>query len=85
MQVGREVPAQGEVTVPEELLVKPQWQVLVLQTLEVALLHLVVVAADLGIEANTLRQVVQSECLGEGEPLRLTLQALEGLPGLIDR
>ena len=84
MQVLGEVPAQGEVTVPEELLVPAQGHILVLGTLEVALLHLVVVTADLGVEADVLRQVIESECLGEGEPFRLALEALEGFPGLID-
>ena len=84
VQVLGEVPAQGEVTVPEELLVPAQGHVLVLCTLKVALLHLVVVSADLGVEADVLRQVIESESLGEGEPLRLALEALEGFPGLID-
>ena len=84
MEVTREVPAQGEVAVPEELLVEHQLQVLVLQTLKVALLQLVVAAGHLGIERDALRQVVDTDGLGEVQPFRLTLEILERLPGLVD-
>ena len=85
MQVLGEIPTQGEITVPEELLVEDKGQVLVLNTLQIALLQLPIVARDLRVEGDALRQVVQSEGLGEVEPLRLTLEVLEGLPCLIDR
>ena len=84
MEVTREVPAQGEITVPEELLVEHQLQVLVLQTLKVAFLQFVIAAGHLGIKRNALRQVIDTDGLGEVQPLRLTLQVLERLPGLID-
>ncbi len=84
VEVTREVPAQGEVAVPEELLVEHQLQVLVLQTLKVAFLQFVIAAGHLGIKRNALRQVIDTDGLGEVQPLRLTLQILERLPGLID-
>ena len=44
VQVLGEVPTQGEVTIPEELLVEDQGQVLVLDTLQIALLQFTIVA-----------------------------------------
>ena len=83
MQVLGKVPSQGEITVPQELLGECKWQVLILQTLQVALLQFVVVTRHLGIERDALGQVVQTYRLGEVEPLRLTLEFLKRLPGLI--
>ena len=54
VQVLGEVPAQGEVAVPEELFAEAQRHILVLGTLEVALLHLIVVTRHLGVEADAL-------------------------------
>ena len=85
VQVLGEVPAEREITVPEELLVEGQRQSLVISTLQVALLQFIVATGNLRVEGDVLRQIVQSECFGEVEPFRLTFQALEGLPGLIRR
>ena len=84
VQVLRQVPAQLEVAVPEELLVERQRQVGRLGVLEVALLQFAVVARQLAVEGDGLRQVVQSEGFGEAEPLRLALQLAERLPRLVD-
>ena len=84
MQVLGEVPAQGEVTVPEELLAEAQGHVLVFYALKVALLKLIVFTRDLCVETDALWQVVQSDGLRQCEPLRLTVEALEGFPGLVD-
>ena len=84
MEVTREVPAQGEVAIPEELLIEHQLQILVLQTLKVAFLQFVVAAGHLGIKRDALRQVIDTDGFREVQPLRLTLQVLERLPGLID-
>ena len=85
VQILRQVPAYGEVPIPQELLAEGQRQVGVLGVLQVALLQLVVVAQYLGVERDVLRQVVESQGFGEIEPLRLTLHLLEGLPCLVDR
>ena len=84
MQVTGEVPAQGEVTVPEELLIEHEFEVLVLQALKVALLQFIIGSAHLGIEGDVLRQVVDADGLGEVQPLRLAFEFLERLPGLVD-
>ena len=84
VEVTREVPPQGEVAVPKELLVEHQFEILVLKALKVAFLQFVVATAHLGIERDALRQVVDTDGLGEVQPLRLALEVLEGLPGLID-
>ena len=84
VQVLRQVPAHLEVAVPEELLVERQRQVGVLGVLEVALLQLAVVARQVAVEGDGLRQVVQPEGFREIEPLRLALELLERLPRLVD-
>ena len=83
-QVLGEIPAQSEVAVPEELLIEVERHLLSLQVLKVALLLFVVVTDDFRVEADALRQIVQSEGLGEVEPLRLTLEFAERLPRLVD-
>ena len=83
VQVLCEVPAQLELTVEEELLIELQRQVGVDGVLQVALLTFRVVTAQLPTEGNALRQIVQSERLGEVGPLRLALQVLERFPCLI--
>ena len=70
VQVLREVPADGEVAIPEELLRKRQRQVGVLGVLEVALLQLIVVARELRVERDVLGQIVQSDGLWQLHPLR---------------
>ena len=52
VQVLRQIPADGEVAVPEELLAERQGQVRVLGVLQVALLQFVVVAGQLGVERD---------------------------------
>ena len=47
VQVLREVPAQGEVAIPEELRVEDEGQAVVVEILHVALLQLIVMAGDL--------------------------------------
>ena len=83
VQVLREVPAQGEVTVPEELRVEGKRQTVVVEILHVTLLQFVVTAGDLGIEGDALRQVVQSEGPVEVLPLLVAFHLLERLPRLI--
>ena len=84
VEVLRQVPAQGEVAVPQELLREGQRQVGVLCILQVTFLQLVVAARQFGVERDALRQVVQSQGLGEVHPLGLRLDILERLPRLID-
>ena len=83
VQILREVPTHGEVTVPEELAIEGKWQIVVVEILHIALLQLIVAAGDLCVQGNTLGQVVQSEGLGEVQPLRFALQFPERLPRLI--
>ena len=84
MQVLGEVPTQGEVTVPEELLRECQRQTLVFQILQVAFLQLIIVTCQLRVKGDALWQIVEAECLGEVQPLRLSFQLTERLPRLID-
>ena len=84
VQVLRQVPAQLEVAVPQHLTVEVDGQVRILRILQVALLQFIVVTREVGIKGNGLRQVVQTESLGEVQPLRLALSRLERLPGLVD-
>ena len=69
VQVLGEVPAQREVAVPEELLVEGQRQLLSAEVFEVALLQFEIGTRDLRVETDALRQIIQSERLGEVEPL----------------
>ena len=85
VQVLREVPAQGEVTVPEELRVEGKRQTVVVEILHVTLLQFVVTAGDLGVKGDALRQVVQSEGPVEVLPLLVAFHLLERLPRLIHR
>ena len=85
VQVLGEVPAHGELSVPEELLAERERQLRVLCRLHVALLQFVVVARHLGVERHILRQPVQSESLQYVEPLAAVLYLLERLPRLVDR
>ena len=85
VQVLREVPAHGEVTVPEEQRVEGERQTIIVEILHVALLQLVITAGDFGVEGDALRQVVQSEGLVEVLPLLVTFYLLERLPRLIHR
>ena len=86
VQVLGEVPAQGEVPVPEELLVELHRQRVGGEVFHVALLQLIVVAGEVGIERHVLRQVVESEALGNLPPLRFRLdEFLERLPCLVHR
>ena len=83
VQILREVPAQGEVTIPKELRVEGKRQTMIVKVLHVTLLQLVVGTGNLSVQGQRLGQVVQSEGLGEVQPLRLTLQLSERLPRLI--
>ena len=83
MQVLGEVPPEGEVTVPKELLGEDERQPLTLQVIQVALLEFTVVARHLTVEGNALWQIVEAQRLGEVEPLRLSLESFEGLPRFI--
>ena len=60
VQVLGQVPAQLEITVPEELFVERQGQVGVLGVLEVAFLQFIVIAGHLGVEGNGLRQIIET-------------------------
>ena len=82
-QVLGEIPSYGELTVPQELLTERERQLGAGRRLEVALLHLIVVAQYLAVEGDALRQVVETESLREGEPLALPLHVAERLESLI--
>ena len=84
VQILGEVPAQREVTVPQELLTERQGQIRILGILEVALLQLTIHTHHLGIERDILGQIVEAKCLGEVHPLGLALGILERFPGLED-
>ena len=84
VQVLGEVPAEREITVPEELLVEGQRQSLVISTLQVALLQFIVATGDLRVEGDVLRQIVQSECFREVEPFDLPFSRLKGSQVLYD-
>ena len=84
VQVLRQVPTELEVTVPQHLTVEVDGQVRVLRILQVTLLQFIIGTRHLGVEGDGLRQVVQSQGLGEVQPLRLTLDLLEGFPRLVD-
>ena len=85
VQVLGEVPAQGEVAVPQERLGPRDRQLGSAEIVHVAFLEFVVAASYLGIECNILWQVVDAESLGECHPFRFRLRVLEGLPGLVNR
>ena len=84
VEVLGEVPAQREVTVPQELRVEGDRQRRTAEVVHVALLQFVVAARHLGVERDVLRQPVESEGLGQRHPLRLRLRLLEGFPRLVD-
>ena len=79
-----DIPAQREVAVPEYLRVECRRHLRAVEVFHVALLQLVVVAYNLRVEGDVLRQIVQPEGLGQRHPLRLALRLLERLPRLID-
>ena len=83
LQCLENVPTEGELTVPEELLRESERQLGA--SIDIALLEFIVVARDVGIETYVLRQVVEVLCLQYVKPLRLSLQVLEGFPRLILR
>ena len=85
VQVFREVPAHGEVAIPEKLLREREGQLLAFQTLEVALLKFVVVARHLRVKGNVLGQKVEAQRLRKVQPLRPAFQVLERLPAFIHR
>ena len=60
VQVLGQVPAQLEVTVPEELRTEGERQVGILSVLQVSLLQFIVGAAQFGVERDGLRQVVEA-------------------------
>ena len=86
MQVACQIPAQGEVTVPQELFAEGERQHIVLCRFHVPFLQFVVVAYHLGVERDVLRQPVQSEPLEDVEPFGPALdQPSERLPGPVHR
>ena len=85
VQVLGKVPAQREVTVPQERLSPRYRQLRATEVIHVAFLQFVVVTMNLSIERHILRQVVDAESLRECHPLRFRLRVLERLPRLIDR
>ena len=90
VQVLGQVPTQGELSIPKELLAEGKWQVRFYtcrtthRRLHVSFLQLIVVASHLGIERHVLWQPVQPESFQNVEPLALVLQSLEWFPSLID-
>ena len=84
VEIAREVPAQGETTVPQELGIEGDGQSGASKFGHVTLLQLVIEAGYLRVEGNTLRQPVQRKSLGEIHPFRLALRLLERLPRFIN-
>ena len=78
-----DVPAHREVTVPEELLGEVHGQLSA--RVNVAFLQLIVAARDVGVEGDTLWQVVQVLRLDDVQPFRFAFQVLEWLPRLVFR
>ena len=76
-----DVPSDGEVAVPEELLREGDWQFRA--CIDVTQLLFVIVAHDVGVEREALRQVVEVLSLDDVEPFRLALHLLERLPCLV--
>ena len=85
VQVLGQVPAHGELSVPEELVAIGERQLRIERTLHIALLQLVGFVRHLRIEGDVLRQPVQAEPLQDVEPLALVLDLLEWLPRFIHR
>lgn len=83
VQILGQVPANLELSVPEELLAEGERQLVVLGRLHVALLQLVVVARNLGVEAHALRQPVEAEALQNIPVFGFRLDLLERLEGLV--
>ena len=69
VEVLGEVPAYGEVTVPQNLRTEGDGQRRTAEVVHVALLQLVVGAHQLRVKRNILWQPVQSEGLGQRHPL----------------
>ena len=90
VQVLGQVPTQGELSIPKELLAEGKRQVSIYpcrtthRCLHISFLQLIVVASHLGIERHVLWQPVQTESFQNVEPLALVLQPLEWFPSLID-
>ena len=85
VQVLGQVPAHGELSVPEELVAIGEWQLRIERTLHIALLQLVGLVRHLRIEGDILRQPVQTKPLQDVEPFALVLDLLEWLPRFIHR
>ena len=85
VQVLGQVPAHGELSVPEELVAIGERQLRIERTLHIALLQLVGLVRHLRIEGDVLRQPVQAKPLQNVEPLALVLDLLERLPRFIHR
>ena len=85
VQVLGQVPAHGELSVPEELVAIGKRQLRIECTLHIALLQFVGLVCHLCIECHVLRQPVQAELLQNIEPLALVLDLLERLPRFIHR
>ena len=77
----RQIPTQGEVSLPTVVATPSEGQGTIVQVLHIALLEFVIIAHDIGIERQTLREVVEVEFLNNLEPLALALHLLERLKG----
>ena len=84
MQVLGEVPAQREVTVPQEGRAPLCRNLRATQIVHVAFLQFSIGMREVRIERDALWQIVDAEGLGECHPLRFRLRFLERLPRLID-
>ena len=77
MKVFREVPANREIAVPQELLAERRVEFRAAEVFHIALLQFVVVAQDFGVERDALWQPVQPESLENLVPFRLRLDVLK--------
>ena len=87
VQVTGKIPAEGEVTIPQELLTEGDRQFGILHILHVTLLQFIVVTGDIRIKGYVLWQPVQSEPLEDVQPLALLIskQFLKRLEGFVHR
>ena len=86
MQVFGEVPSDGEVSVPEELLAECQWQLRSLKVFHVTVLQLIIDALYVRVESDVLWHGVECEFFSDIEIFRLRLDDFfEWFPRLVDR
>ena len=84
MQVACQIPAKRKVTIPQELLIKGHRQWRRCGRIDVALLILIIIAREFGVECKILRQPIQAKTAHNIQPTRSIAQVLKRLPRLID-